>query len=93
MIKDCVERFLDVVVYILYLLFLFLHLQYIISSIFSCLHLFIYLFFMNKILFKKPRTTLPDYKQQAAETSYIHPPNTEAKTQSIQNQAALLPKH
>ena len=28
---------------------------------------------MNKILFKKPRTTLPDYKQQAADTSYIHP--------------------
>ena len=38
-IKDCVERFLDVVVYILYLLFLSLHLHYIISSF-----IFIYLF-------------------------------------------------
>ena len=70
-IKDCVERFLDVVVYILYLLFLFLHLPYIISSIFSLSTFFS--FFMNKISLKKPRTTLPDYKQQAADISYIHP--------------------
>ena len=49
-IKDCVERFLDVVVYILYLLFLFLHLHYIISSIFS---LFTFFFFLKRFHCKK----------------------------------------